>query len=129
MKFIYKLGLSILAGAAVLFGINCAEKYNNSTESTNDNNTNNSSIDDSGVTMTSSPEEEIQKEQKSQKKKPGGFMSNAKKVHNTVETISRIITCIYRIIHSINDMFSPSRSYYNGYYSNYGQQGGTTIII
>ena len=116
MNLIVKIGLSILAGAAVMFGINCAEKKSTVV---NDN-ASSSSLEDGGVSVTSSPEEKIQKEQRGN----SGFMESAKKTQVTIEIVSKIVTCLYRVILCVNEIFVPNNQY-RGYQGNY--QG--TIII
>lgn len=104
MNVFVKLGLSILAGAAVMFGINCAESKKKGT--TTVGNESISSLEDSGISVTSSPEEKIQKEQSG-----GKFMESAKKTQITVEIVSKIVTCLYRVVLCINEIFVPNNSY------------------
>lgn len=116
MNLIVKIGLSVLAGAAVMLGINCVEsKKNTVVEKESD-----SSLEDNGVSVTSTPEEKIQKEQSR-----GNFMESAKKTQVTIEIISKIVTCLYRVVLCVNEIFTPNnqyRGYQNGYYQ-------STVII
>jgi hypothetical protein len=127
MNIFVKLGLSALAGAAVLFGINCVEKHNEKkNEKANVEPENKSStLESEGVTVTSSPNEEIQKENNPNKNK---FMESAKKTQVTIEVVSKIVTCMYRIVVCINDIFSTNNRHYYGSCYNNGCYQGTIII-
>ena len=126
MNIFVKLGLSALAGAAVFLGISCVGKHNekrNEKASVEPENKS-STLESEGVTVTSSPNEEIQKENNPNKNK---FMESAKKTQVTIEVVSKIVTCMYRIVACINDIFSTNNRYCGGYYNNGCYQG--TIII
>ena len=115
MNLFCKIGLSVLAGAAVLFGINCVENKN-ATSSVKDNETSSPITEDEDVSITSSPDEKIGE-------KKSDFMKSAKKTQVTVETISKIITCLYRVFECINDIFFINR------YNRYSSFHQSTIII
>lgn len=118
MNILVKIGLSILAGTAVMLGINCVEsKKNNNTVASNKSE---SSSEDNGVSVTSTPEEKIQRE-----RNKGNFMESAKKTQVTIEIVSKIVTCLYRVVLCINEIFAPNnqyRNYQGGFYQ------GTVII-
>lgn len=114
MNLFCKIGLSVLAGAAVLFGINCVEKRN---ANNSDEDISSDIINDEDVSITSSPEEKVNEE-----KKPG-FMKSAKKTQITAEMVSKIITCLYKVFECVNDIFFINR------YSRYSSYHQSTIII
>lgn len=118
MHLIFKIGLAVLAGAAVLVGINQVEK--NSHESNFDNK-DFSKEDDISITDIPTGEETGSKKSK--------FMKNLNTAQHVVERTGRIITGITRIFENVNDIFSDrcSRNYYNGYEER--RFTGTTIII
>jgi hypothetical protein len=118
-----KAGLAVLAGAAVLFGINFFEKKNAVKNISSGEENLNASVDES-VTMTSSPTDDTPSENHHKGNKKSGFMSSMKKTQTVMETISRIVTCIYRVVECINEIFGGAR-----YARSFCQGGSTTIII
>lgn len=123
MNVFKKAGLAVLAGAAVLFGINFFEKKNEVKNISSGEENLNASVDES-VTMTSSPTDDTPNENHHKGNKKSGFMSSMKKTQTVMETISRIVTCIYRVVECINEIFGGAR-----YARSFCQGGSTTIII
>lgn len=114
MNLFCKIGLSVLAGAAVLFGINCVEKKG--ARSKNDASSSDDIFNDEDVSITSSPEGK-------ESEKKVDFMKSAKKTQTTVEMVSKIITCLYRVFECVNDIFFVNR------YNRYSTFHQSTIII
>lgn len=123
MNVFKKAGLAVLAGAAVLFGINFFENKNEVKNISSGEENLNTSVDES-VTMTSSPTDDTPNENHHKGNKKSGFMSSMKKTQTVMETISRIVTCIYRVVECINEIFGGAR-----YARSFCQGGSTTIII
>lgn len=123
MNVFKKAGLAVLAGAAVLLGINFFEKKNEVKNISSGEENLNASVDES-VTMTSSPTDDTPSENHHKGNKKSGFMSSMKKTQTVMETISRIVTCIYRVVECINEIFGGAR-----YARSFCQGGSTTIII
>lgn len=123
MNVFKKAGLAILAGAAVLLGINFFEKKNEVKNISSGEENLNASVDES-VTMTSSPTDDTPSENHHKGNKKSGFMSSMKKTQTVMETISRIVTCVYRVVECINEIFGGAR-----YARSFCQGGSTTIII
>ena len=123
MNVFKKAGLAVLAGAAVLFGINFFENKNEVKNITSGEENLNTSVDES-VTMTSSPTDDTPNENHHKGNKKSGFMSSMKKTQTVMETISRIVTCVYRVVECINEIFGGAR-----YARSFCQGGSTTIII
>jgi hypothetical protein len=123
MNVFKKAGLAVLAGAAVLFGINFFEKKNEVKNISSGEENLNASVDES-VTMTSSPTDDTPNENHHKGNKKSGFMSSMKKTQTVMETISRIVTCVYRVVECINEIFGGAR-----YARSFCQGGSTTIII
>jgi hypothetical protein len=74
--------------------------------------------------MTSSPTDDTPSENHHKGNKKSGFMSSMKKTQTVMETISRIVTCVYRVVECINEIFGGAR-----YARSFCQGGSTTIII
>lgn len=123
MNVFKKAGLAVLAGAAVLFGINFFENKNEVKNISSGEENLNASVDES-VTMTSSPIDDTPSENHHKGNKKSGFMSSMKKTQTVMETISRIVTCVYRVVECINEIFGGAR-----YARSFCQGGSTTIII
>lgn len=123
MNVFKKAGLAVLAGAAVLFGINFFENKNEVKNISSGEENLNTSVDES-VTMTSSPTDDTPNENHHKGNKKSGFMSSMKKTQTVMETISRIVTCVYRVVECINEIFGGAR-----YARSFCQGGSTTIII
>lgn len=123
MNVFKKAGLAVLAGAAVLLGINFFEKKNEVKNISSGEENLNASVDES-VTMTSSPTDDTPSENHHKGNKKSGFMSSMKKTQIVMETISRIVTCVYRVVECINEIFGGAR-----YARSFCQGGSTTIII
>lgn len=123
MNVFKKAGLAVLAGAAVLFGINFFENKNEVKNISSGEENLNTSVDES-VTMTSSPTDDTPNENHYKGNKKSGFMSSMKKTQTVMETISRIVTCVYRVVECINEIFGGAR-----YARSFCQGGSTTIII
>lgn len=123
MNVFKKAGLAVLAGAAVLFGINFFEKKNEVKNISSGEENLNASVDES-VTMTSSPTDDTPSENHHKGNKKSSFMSSMKKTQTVMETISRIVTCVYRVVECINEIFGGAR-----YARSFCQGGSTTIII
>ena len=123
MNIFKKAGLAVLAGAAVLFGINFFENKNEVKNISSGEENLNTSVDES-VTMTSSPTDDTPNENHHKGNKKSGFMSSMKKTQTVMETISRIVTCVYRVVECINEIFGGAR-----YARSFCQGGSTTIII
>ena len=124
MNLFCKLGLAALAGAAVLLGINRAEKCNVTTN-TNGGNNNIPSSDENN--SFSSPE--INNEQPNDNKKSDGFIKKVKKTQAIVEAVSRVVTCVYRICECISEMFGKKNYSRSTYSVGNGSYGSTTIIL
>ena len=122
MNFLCKLGLAVLAGAAVILGINKAEKCSVTTNANGENNTSSENSVDSTIPSS----EQIPQESN---KKSGGFMKKVKKAQTIIEVVSRVVGCVYRICDCISEMFGKrNNNYSNGhYYCN--NNGSTTIIL
>lgn len=123
MNVFKKAGLAVLAGAAVLFGINFFENKNEVKNISSGEENLNTSVDES-VTMTSSPTDDTPNENHHKGNKKSSFMSSMKKTQTVMETISRIVTCVYRVVECINEIFGGAR-----YARSFCQGGSTTIII
>ena len=123
MNVFKKAGLAVLAGAAVLFGINFFEKKNE-VKNISSGEENLNALADESVTMTSSPTDDTPNENHHKGNKKSGFMSSMKKTQTVMETISRIVTCVYRVVECINEIFGGAR-----YARSFCQGGSTTIII
>ena len=114
MNIFAKIGLAVLAGTAVLLGINSVEKSCKEDANKED-------------TMTSSFDDEVDEviiEEPSPKRKV--FARKLKKVQGVVERVSSIITCICRIVDCIGDLFKDNRRSY-ATATSYGSS--TTIIF
>ena len=123
MNVFKKAGLAVLAGAAVLFGINFFENKKEVKNISSGEENLNASVDES-VTMTSSPTDDTPNENHHKGNKKSGFMSSMKKTQTVMETISRIVTCVYRVVECINEIFGGAR-----YARSFCQGGSTTIKI
>ena len=127
MNFLCKLGLAVLAGAAVILGINKAEEFKapKTKEESKRGSEEEQSESSNDTYMSGNPNEPDDKHQENNKSNK--FMKKVKKVQVTVEVISRVVGCIYRICECISEMFGNRRNY--NYYNNCSNNGGSTTII
>jgi hypothetical protein len=128
MNLFCKLGLAVLAGGAVLLGINGVESSKSTKTKTKKDNERKENKD-SNTFVSGNPNERSDDSKNDNNSGSGKFMKKMKKAQTVVEIVSKVVGCIYRICECINEVFGNKRNYgyCNGYYQ--PNNGNTTIIL